>query len=137
MKPETGSKRCLWCRRLIERSKARYKLSLREFERTKFCSLACFGKAKAGRSRAQFRALLNHALNGKNPTLMNDQTRASRAPRRFDTDQMISYCQWCRKFIDSADGAALVIYGTGNSLDFLRLYHKECDEVRLAGKLTR
>ena len=51
-------KRCLHCTRVLERTRPKYKLTLRELAGAKFCSLACFGKAKKGKSRAQFRALL-------------------------------------------------------------------------------
>jgi len=51
-------KRCIHCQRVLEGTRPKYKLTLRELAEAKFCSMACFGKAKKGKSRAQFRALL-------------------------------------------------------------------------------
>jgi hypothetical protein len=48
---------------------------------------------------------------------------------RFDSEQ-VHKCQWCQSFIYDEPK---VIYGTGNSLLHLVVYHKHCDETRLRG----
>jgi hypothetical protein len=59
--PDKGKRerRCLQCHRVLEREHPRYTLTKNELERGKFCSLKCFGDAKRGKTRAQFREFLN------------------------------------------------------------------------------
>ena len=53
-------------------------------------------------------------------------------PRRIlDTDRPHWQCRWCRRYITAPH--SWVIYGTGN-WQSLRVYHKACDEARIAGK---
>jgi hypothetical protein len=41
-------------------------------------------------------------------------------------------CLWCGDLIKN-DEPAVMIYGTGNSIQYLVVYHKRCDQLRLAG----
>jgi hypothetical protein len=56
---DTRERRCLQCHRVLERGHPKYTLTEKELERTKFCSAKCFGDAKRGKTRAQFREFLN------------------------------------------------------------------------------
>jgi nitrate reductase beta subunit len=51
--------------------------------------------------------------------------------RLFDSEAQ-QKCTFCETPIEAQEPK--IVYGTGNSLQYLRIYHLDCDSIRKAGR---